>query len=92
MMRPSYKDMYLRQLAAHAESIRRIEQLEQQLSRYQGAVEVEGYIAGVPTDISTELYFASGWSKELGKFSNKRVRVLVYPQADKGAVALKEVE
>ena len=60
----------------------RAEKLEQQLSSYQGAVEVEGYVAGVPTDISTELYFASGWSKELGKFNNKKVRVLVMKEVE----------
>ena len=50
---------------------------DEQLSRYAGAVEVEGYVAGIPTDIDSNLYFASGWSKELSKFSNQQVKVLV---------------
>ena len=50
--------------------------LTAELARYKQGVEVEGYVIGVPSDIDANLYFASGWSRELGKLRGK-VRVLV---------------
>lgn len=55
----------------------KLERTQAELNRYKAGVEVEGYVTGVPTDINKDLYFASGWSRELNAFSNKRVLVLV---------------
>ena len=54
----------------------RAEKAESELTRYKQGVEVEGYVIGVPSDIDADMYFASGWSRELGKLKGK-VRVLI---------------
>ena len=56
--------------------------LTAELARYKQGVEVNGYVTGVPDDIDANLYFASGWSRDIGKLKGK-VRVLVMPMEDK---------
>lgn len=65
----------------HTKALERAEVAEAELARYKQGVEVEGYVIGVPSDIDADMYFASGWSRELGKLRGK-VRVLVMKEVE----------